>query len=104
VPEDAEHPGAIKMDKIPRPEIAIVGLGYVGLLLSLQFARSGVAVPGLDIDSDKVMHLIEGAVKLSTFQRKKFAEQVKTHRRAIESWSCSSNAEQRLPITIRTSQ
>ncbi|MBA2271170.1 MAG: nucleotide sugar dehydrogenase [Chthoniobacterales bacterium] len=35
-------------------KIAIVGLGYVGLPLSLQFARSGVEVLGLDIDSAKV--------------------------------------------------
>src|SRR4051794_25401504 len=34
--------------------IAIVGLGYVGLPLSLQFARSGARVIGLDIDSEKV--------------------------------------------------
>ena len=34
--------------------IAIVGLGYVGLPLSLQFARSGVNVLGLDIDPPKV--------------------------------------------------
>ena len=33
--------------------IAIVGLGYVGLPLTLQFARSGTAVLGLDIDSRK---------------------------------------------------
>lgn len=34
--------------------IAIIGLGYVGLPLSLQFARSGVKVLGLDIDPAKV--------------------------------------------------
>jgi len=34
--------------------IAIVGLGYVGLPLSLQFARSGVTVLGLDVDAKKV--------------------------------------------------
>ena len=33
--------------------IAIVGLGYVGLPLSLQFARSGATVLGLDIDARK---------------------------------------------------
>ena len=37
--------------------IAIVGLGYVGLPLSLQFARSGVSVIGLDIDKAKVEKL-----------------------------------------------
>ena len=35
-------------------KIAIVGLGYVGLPLSLQFARSGATVLGLDIDKTKV--------------------------------------------------
>ncbi|MEZ5276861.1 MAG: nucleotide sugar dehydrogenase [Opitutaceae bacterium] len=35
-------------------KIAIVGLGYVGLPLSLQFARSGVSVLGLDVDQAKV--------------------------------------------------
>ena len=35
-------------------KIAIIGLGYVGLPLSLQFARSGVMVLGLDIDLKKI--------------------------------------------------
>src|SRR5262245_59551251 len=34
--------------------IGIIGLGYVGLPLCLQFARSGVQVLGLDIDRAKV--------------------------------------------------
>jgi UDP-N-acetyl-D-mannosaminuronate dehydrogenase len=34
--------------------IAIIGLGYVGLPLALQFARSGVTVRGLDIDAAKI--------------------------------------------------
>ncbi|HEV2693996.1 MAG TPA: nucleotide sugar dehydrogenase [Verrucomicrobiae bacterium] len=40
--------------------IAIIGLGYVGLPLCLQFARSGVRVLGLDIDSKKVRALNAG--------------------------------------------
>src|SRR3984893_1128030 len=40
--------------------IAVVGLGYVGLPLSLQFARSSVQVVGLDIDSEKVEALNQG--------------------------------------------
>jgi UDP-N-acetyl-D-glucosamine dehydrogenase len=62
-------------------KIAIIGLGYVGLPLSLQFARSGVTVLGLDIDPAKVQALnagqsyikhisaeaIAGAVKAGTF-------------------------------------
>ncbi len=41
-------------------KIAIVGLGYVGLPLSLQFARSGAEVLGLDVDLAKVTAINEG--------------------------------------------
>ena len=41
-------------------KIAIVGLGYVGLPLALQFARNGVEVLGLDVDPAKVDALNEG--------------------------------------------
>jgi len=40
--------------------LAIIGLGYVGLPLCLQFARSGVQVLGLDIDAEKVSALNAG--------------------------------------------
>jgi UDP-N-acetyl-D-glucosamine dehydrogenase len=38
-------------------KIAVVGLGYVGLPLSLQFTRCGVKVLGLDVDDQKVAAL-----------------------------------------------
>src|SRR5436853_7784067 len=41
-------------------KISIIGLGYVGLPLSFQFARSGVTVLGLDIDTSKVDALNQG--------------------------------------------
>jgi UDP-N-acetyl-D-glucosamine dehydrogenase len=40
--------------------IAIAGLGYVGLPLCMQFARSGVRVLGLDIDAKKISALNAG--------------------------------------------
>jgi UDP-N-acetyl-D-glucosamine dehydrogenase len=42
------------------PKIAIVGLGYVGLPLSLQFAKSGASVLGFDVDPGKVDSLNSG--------------------------------------------
>ena len=39
---------------------AIIGLGYVGLPLSIQFAKSGIDVLGLDIDSKKAGLLNKG--------------------------------------------
>jgi len=41
-------------------KIAIIGLGYVGLPLSIQFAQSGVTVLGIDIDARKVESLNDG--------------------------------------------
>ena len=41
-------------------KIAIVGLGYVGLPLCLQFARNSVEVIGLDIDGSKVQSINAG--------------------------------------------
>jgi UDP-N-acetyl-D-glucosamine dehydrogenase len=35
-------------------KISVVGLGYVGLPLAIQFARANVTVLGLDIDAAKV--------------------------------------------------
>lgn len=43
-----------------RLDVAVVGLGYVGLPLALQFAEAGAKVIGLDIDPEKVGKLNKG--------------------------------------------
>ena len=47
-------------DVCPVKKVAIIGLGYIGLPLSLQFARSCAEVIGIDIDSAKIRALNEG--------------------------------------------
>lgn len=37
--------------------IAVVGLGYVGLPLALEFAKKGFFVSGIDIDRDRIRHI-----------------------------------------------
>ena len=64
----------------PISKIAVVGLGYVGLPLSLQFARSGVSVLGLDLDSDKVDAINSGKSYLKHFSSESIAEEVKAGR------------------------
>jgi UDP-N-acetyl-D-glucosamine dehydrogenase len=59
-------------------KIAIVGLGYVGLPLSLQFARSGVEVLGLDIDLAKVESLLQGRSYIKHIESATVAEHVKS--------------------------
>jgi UDP-N-acetyl-D-glucosamine dehydrogenase len=68
------------MDKVLQTKIAVVGLGYVGLPLSLQFARSGVNVLGLDIDSDKVDAVNQGRSYIRHVPAEMVAEQVNAGR------------------------
>src|SRR6266567_401784 len=57
---------------------AIVGLGYVGLPLSFQFARSGVTVLGLDIDTAKVDALNQGRSYIKHIPAEAVAEAVRS--------------------------
>jgi len=57
---------------------AIVGLGYVGLPLSLQFARSGVTVLGLDVDAVKVDALHQGKSYIKHIPSEAVSEMVKS--------------------------
>jgi UDP-N-acetyl-D-glucosamine dehydrogenase len=68
------------MDKSLDAKVAIVGLGYVGLPLSLQFARSGVQVLGLDTDPDKVAALNNGRSYIKHVPAEAVAEQTKARR------------------------
>ena len=61
-------------------KIAIVGLGYVGLPLSLQFARSDTTVLGLDIDKAKVKSLMAGHSYIKHIESSTIAEAVKAGR------------------------
>jgi UDP-N-acetyl-D-glucosamine dehydrogenase len=56
--------------------IAIVGLGYVGLPLALQFARNGVTVVGLDLDPAKVSAVNGGRSYIKHIEEPVIAEQV----------------------------
>src|SRR5579862_7737117 len=58
-------------------KIAVIGLGYVGLPLSLQFARSGVTVLGLDIDPAKVESLDSGRSYIKHISAGAISEAVK---------------------------
>ena len=61
-------------------KISVIGLGYVGLPLSLQFARSGINVLGLDLDPQKVDSINSGKSYLKHFSSESIAEQVSAGR------------------------
>ncbi|MBM3831307.1 MAG: nucleotide sugar dehydrogenase [Verrucomicrobia bacterium] len=60
--------------------MGIIGLGYVGLPLSLQFARSGVNVTGLDVDDKKVGALNAGRSYIEHIPAAAIREQVNAGR------------------------
>lgn len=56
--------------------IVVIGLGYVGLPLALQFCRSGTRVVGLDIDTVKTSALMRGESYIRHIPTAAVAEQV----------------------------
>jgi UDP-N-acetyl-D-glucosamine dehydrogenase len=59
-------------------KIAIVGLGYVGLPLALQFARSCVSVLGIDVDATKVQLLNNGQSYIKHIEPSAIAELIRS--------------------------
>ena len=59
-------------------KIAVVGLGHVGLLLSLQCAQSCVSMIGLDVDAKKVQLLNNGQSYIRQIKPSAIAELVKS--------------------------
>src|SRR5882757_6401455 len=57
-------------------KIAVVGLGYVGLPLSLQFARSCVSVLGIDVDAKKIDLVNNGRSYIKHIEHSAIAELV----------------------------
>ena len=75
-------------------KIGIIGLGYVGLPLSLQFARSGVDVTGLDVDERKISALTAGKSYIEHIPAAAIAEQVNAGRfRATTDFSAIKNLD-----------
>lgn len=63
-----------------KPTIAVIGLGYVGLPLGLQFARNGVTVIGLDIDLVKIDAVNNSKSLIHHISSDSIAEQVNAGR------------------------
>ncbi|OPL17915.1 MAG: UDP-N-acetyl-D-glucosamine dehydrogenase [Candidatus Aegiribacteria sp. MLS_C] len=62
------------------PSVAIIGMGYVGLPLALEFIRGGCTVTGIDVDPEKPRLLAEGKSYLKHIPSERIAEAVATGR------------------------
>jgi UDP-N-acetyl-D-glucosamine dehydrogenase len=58
-------------------EVSVIGLGYVGLPLALQFAKSGCRVLGLDVDPAKIGEIASGRSYIRHIPAEAVSTQVK---------------------------
>ena len=70
------------IDKIERrsARCGVIGLGYVGLPLALEFARAGFHVTGIDLDERKVESLLEGRSYIVDVKDEEIGEPVRAGR------------------------
>src|SRR4051812_3971273 len=61
-------------------KIAVIGMGYVGLPLAMQFAQTGVNVIGLDVDPKKVQAINSGQSYIHHITSERIAEHVNAGR------------------------
>ncbi len=60
--------------------VGVIGLGYVGLPLAVEFAKAGFSVVGIDVDSDKVKTLAAGRSYIQDVPHRDIAEAVSSNR------------------------
>ncbi|HQP11330.1 MAG TPA: 2-dehydropantoate 2-reductase N-terminal domain-containing protein, partial [Candidatus Omnitrophota bacterium] len=63
-----------------KAKIAVLGLGYVGLPLAVNFAKKGYHVHGLDKDRDRVEHIQNSVSYISDIPTKDVADAVRRGR------------------------
>jgi UDP-N-acetyl-D-glucosamine dehydrogenase len=83
-------------------KIAVIGLGYVGLPLSLQFARSCVTVLGLDVDARKVQLLNDQQSYINHIASSDIAEMVSSGKFSASDDFCRVKEAEAVIICVPT--
>jgi UDP-N-acetyl-D-glucosamine dehydrogenase len=73
--------------------IGVVGLGYVGLPLSLRFSEAGFGVTGLDIDPEKVKALNAGKSYIAQIPAERIGKAVKSGFQASADFSSAKDCD-----------
>ena len=58
--EQFDTKGLIDKIRSRNARVAVIGLGYVGLPLAVEFARSGLTTVALDVDAEKIAQIEAG--------------------------------------------
>ena len=62
-----------------RAHLAVIGLGYVGLPLAVEFGQAGFRVAGIDIDRNRVTQLQRGHSYIQDVPTKDVRQLVRDH-------------------------
>lgn len=77
-----------------KARIGVVGLGYVGLPLAVEFAAEGFETVGIDVDSSKVKAINSGKNYIADVEEKKFRAAVKKKKlSAVDNFDCVSTLD-----------
>ena len=79
--------GSWLLDRIQsrRASVGVVGLGYVGLPLAVEFARSGFTTTGIDLDARKVEAIQQGTSYIPDVATSEVARLVSNGQRCMPS-------------------
>ena len=84
---ESESTGQAPDDGRPTPELAVIGMGYVGLPLAVTFAQAGVPVLGLDISTERVAAINAGHSYIEDIPSEELAPLTESGLvRATDSW------------------
>src|SRR5438876_6023320 len=77
-----------------KARVGVIGLGYVGLPLAVEFARAGFDVTGFDVDSGKTSEINAGRSYIPDVAQAELAEVVTAGRlRATTDMSCLADMD-----------
>ncbi|MBW2240809.1 MAG: nucleotide sugar dehydrogenase [Deltaproteobacteria bacterium] len=82
--------------------IGVVGLGYVGLPLALEFARAGFRVTGFDVDGEKVRILKEGGTYIEDVPAEDVAREVAAGRLSASTDFTALSAQDVVNVAVPT--
>jgi len=87
-------------------QVAVVGLGYVGLPLALRFSECGFRVIGIDTDAERVAQLAKGRTYIARYEDSRIQKAIQKGFRPTASFAAAAHADAILicvptPLTVQ---
>jgi UDP-N-acetyl-D-mannosaminuronic acid dehydrogenase len=83
-------------------DVAVIGLGHVGLTLAISFTQAGVKVTGIEVSKEKIKQIINGSTSVLENDLEKFTQDAITQGNLIISDDISKITEDVIIISVGT--